>query len=142
MTDDAADSSRDDGPAADLGMAADAMTEDNQQTIDELAAAEADYAAGNTISGEEVRRRYGLPSLKSPQNAVDAHVAAGEVTVHTDGDAFLDHLDKLDAQENDVEKQVEMLSAMRSADTATTNEYRAETAEWEALDTDLNEGGS
>ena len=31
---------------------------------------------------------------------------------------------------------------MRSADTATTNEYRAETAEWEALDTDLNEGGS
>ena len=142
MTDDAADSTRDDGPAADLGMAADAMTEDNQQTIDELAAAEADYAAGNTISGEEVRRRYGLPSLKSPQNAVDAHVAAGEVTVHADGDAFLDHLDKLDAQENDVEKQVEMLSAMRSADTATTNEYRAETAEWEALDTDLNEGGS
>ena len=49
MTDDAADSTRD-GPAADLGMAADAMTEDNQQTIDELAAAEADYAAGNTIS--------------------------------------------------------------------------------------------
>ena len=81
MTDDAADSTRD-GPAADLRMAADAMTEDNQQTIDELAAAEADYAAGNTISGEEVRRRYGLPSLKSPQNAVDAHVAAGEVTVH------------------------------------------------------------
>jgi hypothetical protein len=26
----------------------------------ELAAADADYAAGNTISGEELRRRYGL----------------------------------------------------------------------------------
>ena len=33
-------------------------------------------------------------------------------------------------------------SVMRSADTATMDEYRAETAEWEALDTDLNEGGS
>lgn len=65
-----------------------------------------------------------------------------EVTVHTDGDAFLDHLDKLDAQENDIEKQVEMRSVMRSADTATMDEYRAETAEWEALDADLNEGGS
>ncbi|MEE3065443.1 MAG: hypothetical protein VYA67_16075 [Actinomycetota bacterium] len=27
---------------------------------DELAIAEADYAAGNTVSGEELRRRYGL----------------------------------------------------------------------------------
>jgi hypothetical protein len=141
MTDDAADSTRDD-PAADLEMAADAMTEADQQAIDELAAAEADYAAGNTISGEEVRRRYGLPNLKSTEKAVDAHVAAGEVTVHADGDAFLDHLDKLDAQENDVEKQVEMRSVMRSADNATMDAYRAETAEWEALDADLDEGGS
>jgi bifunctional DNA-binding transcriptional regulator/antitoxin component of YhaV-PrlF toxin-antitoxin module len=29
---------------------------------------------------------------------VDEHVAAGRVTVHDDGDAFLDHLDHLDAQ--------------------------------------------
>ncbi|MGO9350288.1 MAG: type II toxin-antitoxin system Phd/YefM family antitoxin [Mycobacterium sp.] len=29
--------------------------------IDELAQADADYAAGNTVSGEELRRRYGLP---------------------------------------------------------------------------------
>ena len=35
-----------------------------------------------------------------------------------------------------------MRSVMRSADTATMDEYRAETAEWEALDADLNEGGS
>lgn len=142
MTDDAADSTRDDGPAADLGMAADAMTEADQQVIDELAAAEADYAAGNTISGEEVRRRYGLPNLKSPEKAVDAHVAAGEVTVHADGDAFLDYLDELDAQEDDVEKQVEMRSVKRSAETAAMDEYRTETAEWEALDADLDEGSS
>ncbi len=29
--------------------------------VDELAQADADYAAGNTVSGEELRRRYGLP---------------------------------------------------------------------------------
>ena len=28
--------------------------------IDDLAQADADYAAGNTVSGEELRRRYGL----------------------------------------------------------------------------------
>lgn len=55
MADDAADSTHD-GPTADPGGAADA----DQQAIDELAAANADYAAGNTISGEELRRRYGL----------------------------------------------------------------------------------
>lgn len=68
-------------------------------------------------------------------------MAAGEVTVHADGDAFLDQLDKLDAQDNDVEKQVEMRSVMRSAYTAAMDEYRAETAEWEALDADLDEEG-
>lgn len=55
MNDDAADSTRD-GPTADLGVVAAA----DQRAIDELAAADADYAAGNTISGEELRRRYGL----------------------------------------------------------------------------------
>lgn len=55
MTDDAADSTPD-GPTTDLGGVADA----DQQAIDELAVADADYAAGNTISGEELRRRYGL----------------------------------------------------------------------------------
>ena len=29
--------------------------------VDELAQADADYAAGNTVSGEDLRRRYGLP---------------------------------------------------------------------------------
>lgn len=28
--------------------------------VDELAAADAEYAAGQTVSGEELRRRYGL----------------------------------------------------------------------------------
>jgi AbrB family looped-hinge helix DNA binding protein len=32
------------------------------------------------------------------EKEVDEHVAAGRVTVHNDGDAFLDHLDHLDAQ--------------------------------------------
>jgi AbrB family looped-hinge helix DNA binding protein len=32
------------------------------------------------------------------EKEVDEHVAAGRVTVHGDGDAFLDHLDHLDAQ--------------------------------------------
>lgn len=31
------------------------------------------------------------------EHEVDAHVAAGQVTVHEDGDALLDHLDQLDA---------------------------------------------
>src|ERR1700730_5952274 len=31
------------------------------------------------------------------EHEVDAHVAAGEVAVHPDGDALLDHLDQLDA---------------------------------------------
>jgi AbrB family looped-hinge helix DNA binding protein len=31
------------------------------------------------------------------EREVDAHVAAGEVAVHPDGDALLDHLDQLDA---------------------------------------------
>jgi antitoxin YefM len=29
--------------------------------VDELAQADADYAAGNTVSGADLRRRYGLP---------------------------------------------------------------------------------
>lgn len=29
--------------------------------VDELAAADAEYAAGQTVSGEELRRRYALP---------------------------------------------------------------------------------
>ena len=37
------------------------------------------------------------------EKEVDAHVAAGEVTVHDDSEAFLDHLDKLDAQADDAE---------------------------------------
>lgn len=32
------------------------------------------------------------------EKAVDAHVAAGEVTEHEDADAFLAHLDALDAE--------------------------------------------
>lgn len=28
--------------------------------VEELAQADADYAAGNTVSGEDIRRRYGL----------------------------------------------------------------------------------
>ena len=31
------------------------------------------------------------------EHDVDAHVAAGEVAVHADGEALLDHLDQLDA---------------------------------------------
>lgn len=31
------------------------------------------------------------------EREVDTHVAAGEVAVHSDGDALLDHLDQLDA---------------------------------------------
>jgi|SRR5712671_2251441 len=31
------------------------------------------------------------------EREVDAHVVAGEVAVHPDGDALLDHLDQLDA---------------------------------------------
>jgi AbrB family looped-hinge helix DNA binding protein len=32
------------------------------------------------------------------EKEVDEHVAAGRVAVHDDGDAFVDHLDHLDAQ--------------------------------------------
>lgn len=35
------------------------------------------------------------------ENEVDEHVAAGRVTVHDDADAFLGHLDQLDAQADD-----------------------------------------
>jgi hypothetical protein len=34
--------------------------ETTREIADELAQADADYAAGNTISGEDVRERYGL----------------------------------------------------------------------------------
>lgn len=30
---------------------------------------------------------------------VDAHVRAGEISVHSNGEAFLEHLDRLDAEE-------------------------------------------
>lgn len=33
------------------------------------------------------------------EREVDAHVGAGRVNVHADGDALLDHLEKLDAEE-------------------------------------------
>lgn len=59
MTDDAAAGTHD--SPTDLGVVADAMTEADQQMVDELAAADVDYAAGDTISGEELRRRFGLP---------------------------------------------------------------------------------
>ncbi|MDN4517179.1 hypothetical protein QYF68_04985 [Mycolicibacterium austroafricanum] len=45
---------------ADFAALADAIHAANERLVDELAAADADYAAGNTISGEELRRRYGL----------------------------------------------------------------------------------
>jgi AbrB family looped-hinge helix DNA binding protein len=32
------------------------------------------------------------------EQEVDAHVAANEITVHTDGTALLEHLDQLDAE--------------------------------------------
>lgn len=32
------------------------------------------------------------------ERAVDEHVAAGRVTIHDDGDAYLGHLDQLDAE--------------------------------------------
>ena len=66
MTDDAAGS-----PPTHLDAVADAMDNADQTSMeswraetdlwDKLAVADADYAAGNTISGEELRRRYGLP---------------------------------------------------------------------------------
>jgi hypothetical protein len=66
MTDDAAGST-----PAHFDAVADAMDKADQTSReswraetdlwDELAVADADYAAGNTISGEELRRRYGLP---------------------------------------------------------------------------------
>lgn len=34
--------------------------ETTREMADELAQADADYAAGNTISGEDARERYGL----------------------------------------------------------------------------------
>jgi hypothetical protein len=34
---------------------------------------------------------------KQREREVDVHVSAGEVTIHCDGDAFLGHLDELDA---------------------------------------------
>ena len=58
------------GPAAELGAVADAMANADKPSMEswraetdlweQLAVADADYAAGNTISGEELRRRYGL----------------------------------------------------------------------------------
>ncbi len=39
------------------------------------------------------------------EKEVDAHLAAGEIAVHVDGDTFLDHLDQLDAQEANVEPE-------------------------------------
>ncbi|MCG5430963.1 hypothetical protein LV457_01450 [Mycobacterium sp. MYCO198283] len=59
------------GAADGLDAVADAMDKADRTSMeswraetdlwDELAVADADYAAGNTISGEELRRRYGLP---------------------------------------------------------------------------------
>lgn len=43
--------------------------------------------------------------LAATEKEVDEHVAAGRVTVHDDGEAFLDHLDELDAQADDVEPE-------------------------------------
>jgi hypothetical protein len=63
---------RTDEPAVDLGAVAEAIASADQAAIDdwqtetdlwgtaELAAAHADYASGNTVSGEELRRHYGL----------------------------------------------------------------------------------
>ncbi len=39
------------------------------------------------------------------EKEVDAHVAAGEVSVHDDGEAFLDHLDRLDAEAAEAESE-------------------------------------
>jgi hypothetical protein len=39
------------------------LTKANCEIADELAQADTDYAAGNTISGEDVRERYGLGRL-------------------------------------------------------------------------------
>lgn len=61
-----------DDPAVDLGAVADAIAGADHAAIDdwraetdlwdgaELAAADADYTSRNTVSGEELRRRYGL----------------------------------------------------------------------------------
>ena len=63
---------RTDKPAVDLGAVAEAIAIADQETIDdwrtetdlceaaELAAADADYTSGNTVSGEDLQRRYGL----------------------------------------------------------------------------------
>ncbi len=57
--------------ATELGAVADAQAGAGETSTEswtaetdlrnELSAADADFAAGNTISGEELRRRYGLP---------------------------------------------------------------------------------
>ena len=41
------------------------------------------------------------------EKEVDEHVAAGRVTVHDDGDAFLDHLDQLDDQADEAAADTE-----------------------------------
>ena len=41
------------------------------------------------------------------EKEVDEHVAAGRVTVHDDGDAFLDHLDQLDDQADETAADTE-----------------------------------
>jgi hypothetical protein len=57
---------RPDGAVADTIASADhettvePQTETDLDVATELAGADADYASGNTISGEQLRRRYGL----------------------------------------------------------------------------------
>jgi PHD/YefM family antitoxin component YafN of YafNO toxin-antitoxin module len=50
------------------------------------------------------RDKVGRPQR---EKEVDEHVAAGQVTVHEDTDAFLDHLDQLGAQADDARAMAE-----------------------------------
>ncbi|TXI56303.1 AbrB/MazE/SpoVT family DNA-binding domain-containing protein [Mycolicibacterium mageritense] len=46
------------------------------------------------------QRWFWTEERQQREREVDEHVAAGEVTVHQDGDALLQHLDDLDADDN------------------------------------------
>ncbi|MBS9535619.1 AbrB/MazE/SpoVT family DNA-binding domain-containing protein [Mycobacterium sp. M1] len=43
------------------------------------------------------QRWFWIEHWQQREREVDGHIAAGRVTVHQDGDALLEHLDRLDA---------------------------------------------
>lgn len=54
-----------------------------------------------TLPVDAGQRWFWTQQRQEREREVDAHVAAGEISVHADGDALLDHLDTVDADADD-----------------------------------------